>query len=136
MVSIKCQSRYNARLLAGCSLTRAVLEQGSGGPAPLAPGAWFSAGFPRPELRVSRSARESRGASGPWGRMAEADTRITFRRLPGVGKGKGRGTGNCQGAQIFSFPLSAVKTLQAYMVGEGRGIKKTYKITIEKVILL
>lgn len=67
MVSIKCQSQYNARLLAGCSL---ALSDGAGerrlGPASperlvlSPPGAGGQ--------RRSWNARESQGASSPWGR--------------------------------------------------------------------
>lgn len=45
--------------------------------------------------------------------------------------------GSCESTNLlFLSPLSPQSELQAYMVKEKKIIKKTYKITIEKVILL
>lgn len=63
---------------------------------------------------------------------------LHFCRLPGVGMGAGGGVGSCESTNLlFLSPLSPQSELQAYMVKEKKKIiKKTYKITIEKVILL
>lgn len=51
--------------------------------------------------------------------------------------GREGGSGSCERAELlFLSPLSPQSELQAYMVKEKKIIKKTYKITIEKVILL
>lgn len=68
--------------------------------------------------------------------MTEADTRITLSQASHVGMEKGGGTGNCQGAQIFSFPPLRSQDFTSLYGQKGEKIKKTYKITIEKVILL
>lgn len=70
MVSIKCQSQYNARLLAGCSL---ALSDGAGERRlrPASPERLVLSPVSAPGAggqRRCRNARESQGACSPWGR--------------------------------------------------------------------
>lgn len=142
MVSIKCQSQYNAMLLACCSFT--VTGDGAGGPeaGPLQPQG------PRPPPR-----RRSRGAHGrlrdrswepelpspalgPGAGWLKQIQGITLLQAPAGGDGREEGLEAVSSELLFLSPLSPQSELQAYMVKEKKIIKKTYKITIEKVILL
>lgn len=147
MVSIKCQSQYNALLLARCSLVVTWRRsRGAGDRAPSRPGPKA----PRPPALPSESERRANGraavqgggvrgpaAPRPQGRAAEADTRITLLQAPGSGDGDGRRGWELRRRRTpFPLPsLSAGRVTSLY--GQRKKIiKKTYKITIEKVILL
>lgn len=137
MVSIKCQSQYNARLLAGCSL---ALSDGAGEPrlGPASPERLVLSPVSAPGAggqRRSRNAREFAGSQQPLGPVTEADTRITLSQASHVGMGKGGGTKLPGRADLFFSP-SPQSRLYKLIWSKGRKIKKTYKITIEKVILL
>lgn len=142
MVSIKCQSQYNALTLAGGSLPEAGGRAGAAwGQDPPAHGPRPPRSRPVPEPRPPRSAaRAGAGAAspeaGPGGPAAEADTRITLLQAPGWGWG-GRGVWKLRARRTSVPPpsFSAVRVTSLY--GQRKKIiKKTYKITIEKVILL
>lgn len=139
MVSIKCQSQYTALLLAFSSSRRR--GSGAGKPEtrpPLAagPASPSGSGSPPPAAR-----QELGGALlGPAlpGPEAEADTGITLLQAPGGGDGGGRRGGKLREHKSpFPLPsLSAVRVTSLYGQRKKKIIKKTYKITIEKVILL
>lgn len=142
MVSIKCQSQYNALLLAGCSFT--VTGDGAGGPeagpppasGPAAPAPPTESGSPRPAAGPELGAGAAEPRTRSRGRVAEADTRdYTFAGSRGW-RWAGGGAGSCELRTSFPLPtLSAVRVTSLY--GQRKKIiKKTYKITIEKVILL
>ena len=92
-------------------------------------------GAHRPQRGRSREGRSSAPRSLGW-RLKQI-LGLHFCRFPGVGMGAGGGVGSCESTNLlFLSPLSPQSELQAYMVKEKKIIKKTYKITIEKVILL
>jgi hypothetical protein len=69
--------------------------------------------------------------------MAEADTRITFSQGPRCRDRERKGDWKLPGRADLFFPPSPQSRLYKLIwSGEGGGVKKTYKITIEKVILL
>lgn len=113
------------------------LGPGPSGARPAAPAQPASPGAAAPAqpARAGAGAASPGGRAGP-GRAAEADTRITLLQAPGWGWG-GRGVWKLR-ARRTSVPLpsfSAVRVTSLY--GQRKKIiKKTYKITIEKVILL
>lgn len=102
------------------------------------PGTWSSALFPRLELEVSGAARAPGSRAEPaapgtrWQKQIQG---LHFRRLPDVGLGKGEGLEIARARKSFLSPLRSQDFTSLY--GQrGKKIKKTYKITIEKVILL
>lgn len=149
MVSIKCQSQYNALILAGGSLSEAGGRPGPSSRSARGPRPAGQSGSPRPAalpergagsgeraLRAPRPGRAGPGGPGRAGRRLKQIHGLHFCRLPG-GDGAGGGSGSCERAELpFLSPLSPQSELQAYMVKGKKIIKKTYKITIEKVILL
>lgn len=147
-VPISIQRPAPRRLLAHGDARR---SRGAAGRAPPAPGPAAAAlpaesGPPQPaaprELPPgAATGRCRRALPGPQtvpGGAAEADTRITLLQAPESGGGAGGGAGSCESAQnFFSSPLSLRS--QSYKLiwsKKKKIIKKTYKITIEKVILL
>lgn len=83
MVSVKCQTQYNARLLAGCSLAVALRQSRAPEARPPAPPARGA----RPAPTARRSWTLALPALRSLGPGAEADTRITLLQAPGAGEG-------------------------------------------------
>lgn len=113
-------------------------EQGCRRRGPLQPGAEGPSrpGVPEPGAR-SPTARRVLGGGAPacrlW-RAAEADTRITLLQAPGAGMRAQGGVGGC--ADRFPLPTLSAGRLYKLIWSKKKIIEKTYKITIEKVILL
>lgn len=116
-------------------------SRGAGGRAPpasgpAAPAPPTESGSPRPAARPELGAGAAEPRTRSRGRVAEADTRdYTFAGSRGW-RWAGGGAGSCELRTSFPLPtLSAVRVTSLY--GQRKKIiKKTYKITIEKVILL
>lgn len=142
MVSIKCQSQYTAPAASLQLLGQRGSGAGSRRPGPFSP----QARAPRLTVRVRKPTARSRGRIGrgaprpraPWAGGWKQILGYTFAGSRGWGWGREEGIQEAARAQILLFlsPLSPQSELQAYMVKEKKIIKKTYKITIEKVILL
>lgn len=138
-VPIAIQRPAPSRLLAGGDW---VAEQGSRRPGPLQPQG------PRPPAPRSQSDGQRpaarRGGAGrgrPWPRGPRAGLLkqihgYTFAGSRG-GVGTGGGGGSCERAEPLSLsPLSLRRQSYKLIWSKKKIIKKTYKITIEKVILL
>lgn len=115
-------------------------EQGSRKPgpsSPRAPGSLPALRVQEPTARCAAGAGRALPGPGIPGPAAEADTGIKLLQAPGGGEGGGRRGWKLREHRT-SFPLpslSAVRVTSLY--GQRKKIiKKTYKITIEKVILL
>lgn len=138
-VPIAIQRPAPSRLLAGGDW---AAEQGSRRPGPLRPqGPRPSA--PRSQSEGQRPAARRGGAGrghpwprGPKGRAAEADTWITLLQAPGVGWRREEGVEAANAQNLFPSPLSLRRQSYKLIWSKKKIIKKTYKITIEKVILL
>lgn len=130
MVSIKCQSQYNALLLAGCSFT--VTGDGAGGPeagpppasGPAAPAPPTESGSPRPaarpELGAGAAEPRTRSRAG-WLKQIQG---ITLLQAPAGGDGREEGLEAASSELLFRSPLSPQSELQAYMVKEKKNNKE------------
>lgn len=129
MVSIKCQSQYNALILAGGWLpgdgrpSGGSLRPGpssAGGPCPSAAGGPGARGPQR--CRAGRGGERALRAPAA-GRLKQIHG-LHFRRLPG-GDEAGGGSGSYERADLlFLSPLPPQSELQAYMVKEKKNNKE------------
>lgn len=103
-------------------------------PGPKAP-ACLESGSREPAARCASGAGRGRaGLQAPA--AAEADTRITLLQAPGAGMRAQGGVGGCERAERFPLPTLSAGRLYKLIWSKKKIIEKTYKITIEKVILL